>query len=64
MVVPDCAGTENETNYRTWFHFSIAGGVKDQVSSAMCSRSRCAVPGPDMALAGREPHRQQPESPG
>lgn len=30
-TAPDCAGTENETNYRTWFHFSIAGGVKDQV---------------------------------
>eukprot|EP00291_Cryptomonas_curvata_P001003 CAMPEP_0172193632 /NCGR_PEP_ID=MMETSP1050-20130122/25081_1 /TAXON_ID=233186 /ORGANISM="Cryptomonas curvata, Strain CCAP979/52" /LENGTH=108 /DNA_ID=CAMNT_0012869247 /DNA_START=70 /DNA_END=392 /DNA_ORIENTATION=+ len=28
---PDCAGTQYETSYRTWFYFSVSGVKKDQL---------------------------------
>lgn len=30
-VTPDCAGTEFETTYRTWFHFGVRGGERGQM---------------------------------
>ena len=29
-TAPDCAGQACETNYRTWFHFSVTGAQQDQ----------------------------------
>ena len=38
---PDCAGTEFETTYRTWFHFGVRGGRKgEMIHLTMCNLNK------------------------
>ena len=40
-MIPDCAGTEFETTYRTWFHFGVRGGRKgEMIHFTVCNMNK------------------------